>query len=1081
MKKHLFWVILLLAGICQQAWAQDRTISGKITDRATSQGLPGVTIIVKGQPTIGTSTNADGAYSLTVPAGATALIYSFVGYATQEAPITGTTTVSLALANDTKQLNEVVVTALGVERTRNSLAYAATQVEGSDITVARNPNAINGLEGKVAGLAITQSNSLGGSSNVVIRGAKSITGNNQALFVVDGVPISNRNESGGTQAQGAGGYDYGNVASDINPDDIASTTVLKGAAATALYGSRAANGVILITTKKGRRGINITVNSGVTLGRVDKSTFIKYQNQYGAGYSRGYGSTVNPYFNADPTTGQLVVPTSEDASYGSAFDPNLLVRQWYSYTPGDPNFGVATPWTAAANGPDKFFETAVGTLNTITIDGGNENGTFKLGYNNNIDKGVLPNSKITKNILNFAGSLNITPKVTLSSTVNFSNTSGLGRYGSGYSSFNPMANFREWWQTNVDIKQLKDAYNRTGTNATWNYSSPETGDFTPIFWDNPYWTRYQNYETDSRYRTFGNVMANYKVVKGIEVVGRVTADSYDELQEERHAVGSTTNDDQAYYTRFNHTYREFNYDLFANFNKSLGESFSLRGIVGANLRRIYNNSIFASTNGGLVVPQLYSLSNSAKPVNAPTENEQSIGVDGIFASGTLGFRERVFLDLAIRRDKSTTLPSANNTYFYPSVALGYVFSEDLKETAPWLSYGKIRGNYAEVGNDAPVYSVRDVYRKPTGFGSVPLFAIPTTKNNPDLKSERTRSYELGFETTFLDSRVGLEATAYQTSTINQIIPVNISAATGYISRYINSGEVRNRGLELSGFVVPVKTENFNWRLAANWTKNQNRVLSLYEQNGVEVTNIVISSYQGGVSSNATVGQAYGVLQGSAFTYRDGQRVVGSNGYYVINPDVTNIIGDPNPKWRGGITNTFTYKSVSLNFLVDIKSGGSVFSIDRYYGLNTGLSAETAGTNDLGNPVRNTIANGGGVILPGVQADGTPNTVRARNDNTSFTVNGYYRNPAAAFVYDASFVKLREVALSFGLPKTLLTKTPWLKGADLSFVGRNLWIIHKNTPDSDPEDFASSGNQGLGLQVGSYPAVRSLGVNLRLSL
>jgi TonB-linked SusC/RagA family outer membrane protein len=1082
MNKHLFWAVLLLASLWQQAWAQDRSISGKVTDRSNGQGLPGVTIIVKGQPTIGTSTNSDGVYAITVPSTASTLVYSFVGYATQEAALTGSGTVNIALATDTKQLNEVVVTALGVERTRNSLAYAATQVDGSDITVARNPNAINGLEGKVAGLSITQSNSLGGSSNVVIRGTKSVTGNNQALFVVDGVPISNRNESGGVQAQGAGGYDYGNVASDINPDDIASTTVLKGAAATALYGSRAANGVILITTKKGRRGLNVTVNSGVTMGRIDKSTFIKYQNQYGAGYSRGYSSKLNPYFNVGDNANELVVPTSEDASYGAAFDPNLLVRQWYSYTPGDPNYGIATPWVAAANGPETFFETAVSTLNTITVDGGNENGTFKLGYNNNNDKGILPNSKINKNIVNFAGSLNINPKLTLSTTVNFSAVTGLGRYGSGYSSFNPMANFREWWETNVDIKQLKEAYDRTGTNATWNYSSPETGDYTAIFWDNPYWTRYKNYETDSRYRTFGNVMANYKVIKGLEVVGRVTADSYDEMQEERHAVGSTTNDDQAYYSRYNHTYREFNYDLFANFNKSLGESFSLRGIVGANMRRIYNNSISAATNGGLVVPELYSLSNSAKPVNAPSESQSSIGVDGIFASATLGFRERVFLDLAIRRDKTTTLPSANNTYFYPSVALGYVFSEDLKDAAPWLSYGKVRANYAEVGNDAGFAIVRDVYRKPTGFGSVPLFAVPQTKNNPDLKPERTRSYEVGLESTFLNSRIGFEATAYQTSTINQIIPVNVSAATGYISRYVNSGEVRNRGLELSAFVVPVKTDNFNWRLAANWTKNQNRVMSLYQQNGVEVTNIVISSYQGGVSSNATVGQPYGVLQGSDYTYNDqGQRIVGPNGYYVVNANATNLIGNPNPNWRGGITNTFTYKSIALNFLIDIKSGGSVYSIDRYYGLDTGLPAETAGNNDLGNPSRNTLANGGGVILPGVKADGTPNDIRARNDNTSFTVNGYYRNPAAAFVYDASFVKLREVALSFGLPKTLLTKTPWLKGADLSVVGRNLWIIHKNLPDADPEDFTSSGNQGLGLQVGSYPAVRTLGLNLRLSL
>lgn len=1087
MSKPLFWVLLLLVGFCQQAWAQDRTITGKITDRATGQGLPGVTILVKGQPTIGTSTNADGAYSLGVPATATTLVYSFIGYTTQEAPITGSNAVSLALANDTKQLNEVVVTALGVERTRNSLAYAATQVDGSDITVARNPNPINGLEGKVAGLAITQSNGLGASSNVVIRGTKSITGNNQALFVVDGVPISNQNVSSGangsvntTQASGGVGYDFGNAAADINPDDIASTTVLKGPAATALYGSRAANGVILITTKKGRRGFGVTVNSGVTLGQVDKSTFIKYQKQYGGGYGKYYADPTG-YFNVDPT-GALVVPTSEDASYGGAFDPNLLVRQWYSYQPGDPNFGKATPWVAADNDPVKFFETAASTLNTVTIDGGNDQGSFKLGYNNSVDRGILPNSKITKNTLNFAGSLNITPKLTVSSTANFSVVSGLGRYGTGYNSFNQMSNFREWWQTNVDVKQLKEAYFRDNTNATWNYASPETGDFSPIYWNNPYFTRYQNYETDSRYRTFGNVMANYKVFKGFEIVGRVTADSYDELIEQRQAVGSTTNDGLPYYTRYNHTAREFNYDLFANVNKSIGENFSIRGVAGVNLRRQYNNSINARTNGGLVIAGLYSLSNSVSAINAPAEYVSQVGVDGVFISATLGYRERIFLDLTSRVDKSTTLPLANNTYYYPSVALGYVFSEDLRDAAPWLSYGKIRANYAEVGNDALPFSVNDTYRKPAPFptanGSVPLFTLPVTKNNPDLKSERTRSYELGVETSFLNSRLGAEATVYQSSTINQILPISVSAATGYVYRYINSGEVRNRGLELTAFFVPVKTENVTWRVSANWTKNENRVLSLYEANGVVVDNYQIATYQGGVSSNATVNRAYGSLRGSNFVYNDnGQKVVNAKGYYLTTtPD--QVIGDPNPRWRGGITNTITYKSISLNFLVDIKSGGSVFSLDRYYGLATGLQPETAGNNDLGNPSRNSLATGGGIILDGVKADGTPNTTRV--SNTNYGLYGYVRNPNAAFVYDASFVKLREVALTFGLPKAVLAKVSFLKAADISIIGRNLWIIHKNLPDADPEDFASSGNAGQGYQVGSYPSVRTVGANLRLS-
>ncbi|MGI4822073.1 MAG: SusC/RagA family TonB-linked outer membrane protein [Janthinobacterium lividum] len=1080
MRKHLFWVILLLAGFCQQAWAQDRSISGKITDRATGQGLPGVTIIVKGLPTIGTSTNSDGVYSLSVPSTATALVYSFVGYSTQEAPITGSGAINIALASDTKQLNEVVVTALGVERNRNSLAFAATQVDGSDITVARNPNPINGLEGKVAGLNVQQTNTLGGSSNVIIRGIKSIGNNNQALFVVDGVPISNQNTNSANQQTGRSGYDYGNAAADINPDDIATTTVLKGAAASALYGERAANGVILITTKKGRRsGLGVTINTGITFGRADLSTFIHYQKQYGAGYGQYYGDPKNPgYFDFD-ASGTRVVPTYEDASYGGGFDPTLNVRQWYSYIPGSPTFGQATPWVAASNDPSTFFRTAVSNLNSVVVDGGSEQGTFKLGYSGNNEQGYLVNSNINRQNVNFAGSLNVTPRLTVSTSINFSRTTGLGRYGTGYGSENPMTNFRQWWQTNVDVKELESAYNLAQNpanainngNATWNLQNPTAGNYKAIFWNNPYFVRYQNYEQDSRYRTFGNMTATYKFADWFNVLGRVSADSYDEMQEERSAVGSTTASYLPYYSRYNHTYREFNYDLIGNFSAKISDNFSFRGLVGANMRRVYNTSIFGSTVGGLTVPNLYTLNNSVSPIN-PTETYVPVGVDGIFANATFGFLDRVFLDLTIRRDKSTILPVNSNTYYYPSAALGYVFSESLKEQAPWLSYGKVRANVAQVGSAPAAQALFDTYTKPTAFGSTALFSLPNTKNNAGLKNETTRSVEVGVETSFLNSRLGFEATVYQQNSIDQQIAVNIPASTGYLYRYVNAGNIRNRGIEITAFVSPVQTTDFKWTVNANWTRNENIVQSLYSGD-----NLVLATYQQGITSNATVGQAYGSLRGTDFIYdTNGNKVVGADGYYSVTSDANHVIGNPTPRWRGGITNTFTYKGISLNFLIDIKSGGQIYSLDRAYGLDTGLTPETAGLNDKGNPSRNTIANGGGVILPGVKADGTPNDVRVENSATGLF--GYEVNPNAAFVYDASFVKLREAALTFSLPATLLSKIA-VKGIDISVVGRNLWIIHKNLPDADPEDVSSSGNLGQGFQGGAYPTMRTLGANLRL--
>ncbi len=1074
MRRLLLVCLALLFGILNAA-AQTRAITGRVTDQ-NNEGLPGVTVLVKGT-SVGTSTGGDGSFSLSAPETATTLVFSYIGFATVERPISENVTV--AMATDAKQLGEVVVTALGVERNRNSLAYSATQIDGTDVTKARNPNAINGLSGKVAGLNIQQSNGLGASTNVTIRGTKSLFGNNQALFVVDGVPISNQNTNSLDQRTGRGGYDYGNAAADINPDDIASTTILKGAAATALYGSRASNGVILITTKKGRKGLGVTLNLGTTIGKFDKSTFMKYQNKYGAGYYPFYGPNEDQYFNELPD-GSLVVPFSEDASYGAAFDPNLKVLQWDAFYPTEPGFGKARAWTAAENGPETFFQNSVNTNNSVTIDGGNEMGTFKLGYSNIHDRGILPNSKINKNVVNFAGSLNLTSKLTTSVSANFSKVDGLGRYGTGYGSGNLMTNFRQWWQTNVDIKQQKDAYFRNRENITWNRTSANNSN--AIYWDNPYFTRYENYQNDSRYRLFGNVAANYKVTDWFSVLGRVTMDTYDERQEERRAIGGTTNDGPAYYSLYNGTAREYNYDLLGNFKKNFSEDFSLQGVVGANMRRQYFNNVRSQTNGGLIVPRLYSLSNSVNPLSAPIENDQSIGVDGIFANATLGYRDMLFLDLTGRRDKSTTLPKGNNTYFYPSASVGFVFSELLKDT-PWLSYGKVRANYAQVGNDAPIFSVTDTYNyvlsdvdgsQVSTFGSTALFSVSNTKNNPNLKPERTKSTEAGIDLAFLQSRVGFDFTYYKQNTVDQIIPVNVSTATGYSFRYVNAGEVQNKGVEIGAFVTPIKNDNFSWTINANWYRNRNEVVSLYN----DLDNLVLATYQGGVSSNATVGQPFGTLRGENFVYKDGQKVILPNGRYARSTTANEVIGNPTPDWKGGVSNTVAYKGVSLYFLVDIRKGGDVFSLDRYYGLATGLSPETAEKNELGNESRLPLSQGGGVILDGVQADGTKNTVRIANEQ--FGLYGYRRNPAAGFIYDGSYVKLREVALTYSIPSALLAKIGGFKAVDVSIVGRNLWIIHKNLPMADPEESLSSGNLGQGYQSGAYPAVRTLGGNIRLS-
>lgn len=1071
--------ILLLTGqvlLCLFLTAQTGTITGLIRDNSGSP-IPFATVKIK-NTTTATTADSSGSFRLEAAAGAV-LVVTAAGYKFTEVTVGNSAEVLITMENP-EALTEVVVTALGIRRNKNELPYAAQQVKGEELTKTRSNNFANSLSGKVAGLQIRQNNNMGGSTNIILRGYKSITGENQALIVIDGVPVNNSNVNSSAQQQGFGGFDYGNAGADLNPDDIESVNVLKGAASTALYGSRAANGVILITTKKGKRGIGVTLNIGGSAGTMDKSTWVKYQHEYGGGY---YDQDFYTYSDAPPSPNDrflyfdangdgipdLVQPTTEDASFGARFDPNLSVYQWNAFDPRLPTYLQASPWMAAEHDPTDFFETPWSYNVSVFADGGGDKGTFKIGYTRSEDKGMLPNSRLTKDMVNFQASHNITSKFTANAAVNFTKVTGLGRYGNGYSDARSVAsNFRQWWQMNVDVNQLKDAYFLTKDNVTWNMSGPPD-DLGPIYWDNPYYVRYESYANDNRYRFISNVSLNYNVTDWLSVMGRVSMDTYDQLQEERNGIASVN---IGSYSRFNQTFREFNYDLIANFNKDLTDRLNLKALVGGNLRQNYVNSVFASTNGGLVVPGLYSLSNSSNPITPPTEVEQKVEVGGVFAGATLAYNEMLVLDLTARMDQSSTLPKGENSYFYPSVSGGFIFSKLLQNT-PWLSFGKVRLNYAEVGSPAPWDYLTDRYSKPTPFGSTPLFSVSDIKKNPDLKPEKTKSYEAGIEVSFLKNRIGLDVTYFRTNTINQIIPVTISGSTGFGSRIINAGDVENRGWEIQLNLIPIKTNNFTWAMNANWTKAQNEVKSLI--GGTQ--NIVLGEFQGGVSLNATVGQPFGVLRGNDFVYesKTGRPTVGDDGYYAVSQTTNNIIGNINPDWLGGLNNTFTYKNVSLGFLIDARKGGSIYSIDQWYGTGTGLYQAQAGLNDLGNPVRNSLADGGGLIFPGVLSDGSENTQRVIL--TGLRGYGYNNFPNKAYVYDASYVKLREANITWSLPKKIVDRLNPVKGIDLSLFGRNLWILHKNLPDADPEDVPSSGNI-QGYQVGSYPLYRTYGFNLK---
>jgi TonB-linked SusC/RagA family outer membrane protein len=1085
-------IALLLAGFL--ALAQTHSINGRLLDE-NGNPIPGATIRARnGQQFAISDDQGRFTISLSQP---TALFISSIGFQRVEIRSDDPALGRLTLVHATGSLDSIfVTTALGIRRTRNSLPYATQQLNADELNRTPNTNFVDNLAGKVAGLQITTSNALGGSANVILRGFKSLTQSNQALFVVDGVPYDN-------SSQNLAGYDLGNPASDLNPDEIESVNVLKGAAASALYGSRASNGVIIITTKHERaraKKLGITVNQSTQVGLIDKSTLPKYQTQYGQGYGSAGASSPDGFFYYEPAAGSgglpvSIVETDEDQVWGSPFNQNLKVYQWDAFSPGNPNFGKATPWVSAAHhDPTDFLVTPVTSITGVYISAAGTDASLKAGYSNSYDKGILPNSSIKKNTLYLDLTYDLSSKLTFGGLINYSDEEGLNRSSYDFRAVNTaLRDFRQWWPTNINLDEQKADYFRNRTNNTWNwlggYATAAPGNLPPAaYHNNTYWTQYENYNDDSRQRYFGNVSLNYKVIDGLNIFGRVSRDAYNQLFETRVAVGSFQTPG---YSKYLGNYAETNYDLIGNYEKNLGSDFSLKALLGGNVRQVDNTYTSAATSGGLVVPRFYSLSNSVKTPAAPTEYDGRKEVDGVFAGLTLTYRQFLTLDGTLRRDESSTLPKDHNSYYYPAVSGNFLFSKLLPDLN-WLSYGKLRANYAEVGGDAPVYSTTNTYTAGTPFNNQTLFTYTSTNNNPDLRPERNKTYEIGAELAFLNNRLGLDVTYYHSRLSDQIMPITPSTASGFSLFYVNGGTIQNQGVELTLNAAPVRTRDFSWNIVLNWSKNDNKVISLYGGQ----PSYTVASFQNGIQLVAETGKSYGILRGSDYQYLHGQRLIDANGYPILATNTKSDIGNINPDWLGSITNTLTYKRFSFNFLIDVKKGGDVYSLDQDYGSWSGVYPSTAGKNALGNPVRSPLSQGGGVILQGVTQDGKANTkpVDAYDinlDGSAFPFSSVNSLAARSYVYDAGYIKLRELSLGYSLPATVFGRQDVIKGIDLSLSGRNLWIIHKNLPYADPEQGAASTtpnsstpivynpNASIGYQTGVYPSVRTLAFNVKL--
>lgn len=1060
MQKHYKFILAILLPFIflQAAHAQAVKVSGVVT--AKSDGLPliGVTVAIKGT-TNGTQTDAAGKFTLTANP-TDVLRVSYIGFTTQDVAVnTDGNPLQIILQDAPNSLNEVVVTALNISKDKKSLGYAVQGLKSKDISEAKETNFVNALSGKIAGVQVTGSQGDMGSSRIVIRGETSISGNNQPLFVIDGTIVDN------TQFLGSNGSrDFANAISDINPDDIESVSVLKGPNAAALYGYRAAAGVILIKTKtgKGSKGLGININSNTSFATL--KVFPDYQNQFGQGsngkfsYVDGKGGGVND---------------GVDESWGPPLD-GRLIPQFYSN-------GTPVPFVAHPDNVRDFFKTGVTLNNGVSLSGSGDKYDFRLSYNNLHQTGVVPNSSQGRNSFLLNTTFRPTSKLTVTTIANYikDDADNLpGAYGRRATS--TMLQFT-WFGRQVDINRLKNYKDANGNDFNWNNS----------YYSNPYFIAYENTAAQHKNRIIGSVELNYKIIDGLSANFRTGTDYYTDRRKLKIANG-TNGTPFGSYEEDAYTVNETNTEARLQYTKKLNKDFSIDLLGGGNISTILNerNDQLAPK---LAIAGLYTLNNSRDPLISSNDYGK-YKTYSYFASAQIGFRDYAFINLTGRNDWSSTLPAANLSYFYPSVNGSLILSEALDIKSDFLSYAKLRGGWSKVGKATVPYQLINIYNFTAPFGSNPQQNAGNVYLNENLKPETTTSTEAGVELGFFRDRLRLDVSVYNTNSINQILNVDVSPATGYGQKLINGGNINNKGLEVLLSGTPIKTKDFSWDVTVNYSLNRSKVISLYDEGNLQSYTIGTNRT---VQVLAAVGQPYGTLFGNAYT-RDakGQIVIDANGTPLINP-TKQYLGKFTPDWMGSINNSFNYKGINLSFLVDARIGGSIYSNTNRTGTYTGVLASTlpgrgAANGGLsyyypGNDTKlpavqvntGTAAPGGatvyddGMVFKGVRADGTPNT-------TILPAQSYYKgftNVDEAFVYSASYVKLREVKLGYTLPAS------WVKGiglqsATVSVVGRNLWIIHKNVPNIDPETAFNNGN-AQGLEDLTLPTVRNIGFNINL--
>jgi len=1056
-------MLFLITAPILTSLAQDRKITGTITE-SNGEPLPGVSVLVKGTSR-GTVTDLDGKYNLNVNTAEDVLIFSFVGYQSQEIVVGSQSTLDILMKIDDTELDEVVVTALGVEREQKALGYAVQEVEGEELTEARETNVVNSLAGKVAGVQVVNGASgVGSTSLITIRGESSlIPGQNSPLFVVDGIPINNRTVS--NRSEGNLETDYGNGAQDINPDDIESINVLKGPNATALYGSRGANGVILITTKsgKGTSGFQVNVNQNVTFEEALRIP--KYQNSYGQGaggqfeFGDGFGAGINdnideswgPAFN-----GQNIIQHNSPTSSGvRAGDFALRPRD------ADGNFtdtATPLPWTASPNNIEDFFETGVTTSTHVSLQGSNDRGNFRTGYTNLQSEGILPNTDYNRENFSLSGSYKLSDKVKVSSSLNYVNSNSDNRANNSYGTENIMYLW-VWFGRHIDMNTLRDYWQPGLENVqqfNYNYN----------WHDNPYFTMFENTNAFDKDRLFGNVRVDFQLTDELSLFVRSGMDLSNEIRVGKRAF-STQRFPRGQYREDDVYFMEQNTDFLLSYNKELNQDFQLGASVGGNLRVEENRYRRFSANA-LSVPGIYNFGNAAEPL-AKTQFDDKREVQSLYGFVNLSYRNILFLDITGRNDWSSTLPDGNNSYFYPSVGASAIIS-DMVELPSAISFAKLRAGWAVVGNDTDPYALRNTFSFNEPFGNFQRVSASATLRNANLKPEETNSVEFGADLRFFGGRLNLDVTYYNNITKNQILTLPVSNTSGFSSRIINAGEIQNQGWEIMLGATPVRTRSgFTWNSSINFTRNRGEVRELIDD--LDVYQIANNYVQVLAQVDGRVGDVYGTGfrrvedENSPFF---GQVIHNEDGFAIRDATLRNL-GNYNPDFMVGWQNNFTYKNFSLGVLFDWREGGVVNSRTVLIGGTSGMMDFTA------------VGREEGIISEGViqNEDGSfrPNDVRLSGRDYYWW--RYNRGNEEVGMFDASFLKLREVKLSYNIPSTLLEKV-FIKNATVSLVGRNLALWTEN-PHFDPEVLSFNGGTIIpGVEDMATPTSRSMGFNLNLT-